>query len=150
MQAARERRRAEVRRPAVHVQPRIGRALLPLSLPAAAVVARGHAELRGDRDPGRGDGRDWESAGSRSHQDHRRVARQVVSLFLSSNWREKGGLKKGKVERALTICFVRGLSGQMNSRPCWSTPRWVYRLSAASSSGSAALPALRVGLRVTR
>lgn len=83
MQAARERRRAEVRRPAVHVQPRAGRALLPLSLPAAAVVARGHAELRGDRDPGRGDGRDWEFAGSRSHQDHRRVARQVVSLSLS-------------------------------------------------------------------
>ena len=73
-----------------------------------------------------------------------------LSLFLSSNWREKRGLKKGKVERALTICFVRGLSGQMNSRPCWSTPRWVYRLSAASSSGSAALPALRVGLKVTR
>lgn len=33
VQTARERRRAEVRRPAVHVQPRAGRALLPLSLP---------------------------------------------------------------------------------------------------------------------
>jgi hypothetical protein len=80
VQTARERRRAEVRRPAVHVQPRAGRALLPLSLPEAA-VARGYAELRGDRDLGRCDGCHWEFAGPRGDHDHRRVARQVSSLI---------------------------------------------------------------------
>ncbi len=36
----------------------------------------------------------------------------------------------------------------MNSRPCWCTPRWVYRLSGVSNFGSAAPPALHVDLRV--
>jgi hypothetical protein len=76
-EAARERRRAEVRRPAMHVQPGAGRALLPLSLPEAA-VPRGRAELRGDGHPGCRDGRHREFAGSRGDQDHRRAARQVA------------------------------------------------------------------------
>src|SRR5712692_7221245 len=42
--------------------------------------------------------------------------------------------------------FVFLFSGdkQMNSRPCWCTPRWVYRLSGVSNFGSAAPPALRL------
>ena len=96
----------------MHVQPRAGRALLPLSLPAAAVVARGHAELRGDRDPGRGDGRDWEFAGSRSHQDHRRVARQVVSLSLSLiQLAGKKGFKKRESRTRTNYLFCSGVVG---------------------------------------
>ena len=80
-QTPRERRRAEIRRTVMYVQPRARGALLPLSLSEAAILG-GHAELRGDWDLGCRDGRHREFAGTGGNQGHRRVARQVYSSHL--------------------------------------------------------------------
>ena len=68
----------------MHVQPRARGALLPLSLPEASGLLRGHAELRGDWDLGCRDGCHREFTGTGGDQGHRRVTRQVLFFFSSS------------------------------------------------------------------